>query len=235
MPVVNCEFMQSPLLYPVNEIFATLQGEASYTGTPSVFIRLQGCDVGCSWCDTKHTWNINKEDQIDFSSLTNKAHDKASWANVTASQITQYIQTTYPIIKHIVITGGEPAMYDLFPLCKAFEELGKVIQIETSGTYLFKISAKTWVTLSPKIDMPGGKVVLKDCVSRANEIKMPIGKLSDIEKLKSFLEKNEIADNIPIWLQPLSQNKTATNLCIEHALLNNWRLSLQTHKFINIR
>jgi 7-carboxy-7-deazaguanine synthase len=83
--------------------------------------------------------------------------------------------------------------------------------------------------------MPGGKAVLSECIRRANEIKMPIGKVADIEKLKYFLDSNSIASNIPIWLQPLSQNPTATKLCIEQALLNNWRLSLQTHKFINIR
>jgi 7-carboxy-7-deazaguanine synthase len=227
--------MKNTQQYPINEIFVTLQGEASFTGTPSVFIRLQGCDVGCGWCDTKHTWEVNKKDEIDFSRLLNKVHDKVSWATSGIAQITRYIQTTYPHIKHIVITGGEPAMYDLRPLCQALEEPGRNIQIETSGTYELKISANTWVTLSPKIDMPGGKEILKQCISRANEIKMPIGKMADIEKLKVFLDSNQIADNVPIWLQPLSQNKAATDLCIKHALLNNWRLSLQTHKYIDIR
>ncbi|MCC2624533.1 MAG: ygcF [Burkholderiales bacterium] len=227
--------MQNSQQYPINEIFVTLQGEAGFAGTPSVFIRLQGCDVGCGWCDTKHTWKVNQKNEIDFNNLFNKSDDKNSWATATATQITRCIETNYPHIKHIVITGGEPAMYDLRPLCQALENLGKDIQIETSGTYELKIPDSTWVTLSPKIDMPGGKPVLLKCIVRANEIKMPVGKLADIQKLKSFLSANQIPANTKIWLQPLSQNKTATNLCVEHALLNNWRLSLQTHKFINIR
>ena len=227
--------MQTSQQYPINEIFATLQGEATFTGTPSVFIRLQSCDVGCSWCDTKHTWHVDPANQINLVNLLTKTHDKNNWANASIGQITQFIQTNYPQIKHVVITGGEPAIYDLRPLCQALEELGKDIQIETSGTWKLRVSDNTWVTLSPKIDMPGGKVVLNECVSRANEIKMPIGKMADIHKLKSFLENNLVPENIPIWLQPLSQNKAATNLCVRQALLNNWHLSLQTHKFINIR
>lgn len=225
----------SSIQYPINEIFATLQGEASFTGTPSVFIRLQGCNVGCPWCDTKHTWDLTPEQEIEFKLLTGKTDDKNSWAQASIELIIQFIQSNYPQIKHIVITGGEPAMYDLAPLCLALEELGKDIQIESSGTEVFRISPMTWVSLSPKIDMPGGKVVLEECILRANEIKMPIGKMADIEKLHQFLTKYNIASNVPIWLQPLSQSPSATKLCIEQALLNNWRLSLQTHKFINIR
>jgi 7-carboxy-7-deazaguanine synthase len=227
--------MQMNQQYPVNEIFATLQGEATFTGTPSVFIRLQGCDVGCSWCDTKHTWDIDPANQINLVALLTKTHDKNNWANASIKQITECIKTNYPQIKHVVITGGEPAIYDLRPLCNALEELGKDIQIETSGTSKLRISDNTWVTLSPKIDMPGGKNILNECILRANEIKMPIGKMADIQKLKTFILANFVPENIPIWLQPLSQSKSATKLCVEQALLNNWRLSLQTHKFINIR
>ena len=222
-------------LLNINEIFATLQGEATFTGTPSVFIRLQGCNVGCPWCDTKHTWKLDTADIIEFSYLTTKTEDKNSWAQASVEQIIEFIQDNFPQIEHIVITGGEPAMYNLLPLCNALEELGKDIQIETSGTEPFQISNKTWVSLSPKIEMPGGKIVLDECIARANEIKMPIGKMADVEKLKQFLSANHVAKNIPVWLQPLSQNPSATKLCIEQAMLNNWRLSLQTHKFINIR
>ena len=222
-------------MYPVNEIFATLQGEATFTGTPSIFIRLQGCNVGCPWCDTKYTWKLDKNHQTDFNSVISKIDDKNSWSSATALKIVEFIEANYLQIKHIVITGGEPAMYDLVSLSLALEKLGKNIQIETSGTEAFKITKDTWVSLSPKIDMPDGKVVLPDCVSRANEIKMPIGKMSDIEKLKIFIKEYGVNKDIPIWLQPISQNPSATKLCIEQALLNNWRLSLQTHKFINIR
>lgn len=225
----------SEIKYPINEIFATIQGEAYFTGMPSIFIRLQGCDVGCPWCDTKHTWSLNNSKLINFNDLTHKSTDQDSWSMADIESIIQFIRQNYATIKHIVITGGEPASYDLRTLCIKLEELGHDIQIETSGTENLLISGKTWVTLSPKLNMPGNKEVIAKNVYRANEIKMPIGKLSDIEKLEAFLSNFNIAQNVPIWLQPLSQSSSATKLCIDEAIKNNWRVSLQTHKFINIR
>ena len=83
--------------------------------------------------------------------------------------------------------------------------------------------------------MPGGKTLFEESIKRANEIKMPIGKMTDIENLKIFLNKYSISKHIQIWLQPLSQNNSATNLCIEQAIQNNWKLSIQAHKYLNIR
>jgi 7-carboxy-7-deazaguanine synthase len=221
---------------PVNEIFATLQGEATFAGTPSVFIRLQGCDVACSWCDTKHTWELNPNTfNNDFTIITVKEQDKESWSYVKDTELVDYIQTNFSYITHIVITGGEPAQYNLVPLCIKLEQLGKTIQIETSGTEELRISKETWVTLSPKINMPGNKKLIQASINRANEIKMPIGKIADIDKLKQFIIDYKIAKQIPIWLQALSQNPTATKLCIEQAMLHNWKLSVQTHKYLNIR
>lgn len=223
------------ICYPINEIFATIQGEATFTGTASIFIRMQGCDVGCPWCDTKHTWDKNLNNKISLIELNNKTNDKNTWASANLDDITQYICAHFNHIKHVVITGGEPGLYDLSPLCNLLEINNKQVQIETSGTTELAITANTWVTLSPKINMPGNKPLLYSSVKRANEIKMPIGKMQDIENLYHFLDYYRIAKSIPIWLQPLSQNITATTICIEQALQNNWHLSLQTHKFINIR
>ena len=225
-------------------MFATLQGEATFAGTPSIFIRLQGCDVGCPWCDTKHTWNLDTSKQIDFVQLMQLAQllqdspeidkDQDKWAYANADELATFIENKYSQIGHVVITGGEPAIYDLRPLCTSLEAMGKQVQIETSGTEDLLVSVDTWVTLSPKIDMPGRKIVLKNCVNRANEIKMPIGKPADIVKFKNFLQIYPIDKKVPMWLQPLSQNKKATMLCVEQALSNNWKVSLQTHKFIDI-
>ncbi len=133
----------------------------------------------------------------------------------------------------MVITGGEPLLYDLSPLCLALENLGKMVQVESSGTCLPRISSKTWLTLSPKLNMPGGKSVLSASVMRPNEFKMPVGKQDDIDKLHAFIAEHTIS--VPVLLQPLSQSKSATQLCIAEVLKNNWRLSIQTHKYINIR
>ncbi len=222
---------------PINEIFVTIQGEGSFSGTPSIFIRLQFCDVGCHWCDTKHTWLLNEDNIINFEELVTKERDsnKFSWCKI--EDIVKYIEVNYPQIKHVVITGGEPCYFNIYLLCDQLEKLGKQVQIETSGTAEIKVTDNVWVTLSPKINMAGGKIVLKNSVARANEIKMPIGKQYDISVLEDFLKEHDylLTNKIKIWLQPLSTNNTATKICFNEALKNNWNLSIQVHKYINCR
>ena len=222
---------------PVNEIFVTIQGEASFAGTPSIFIRLQFCDVGCHWCDTKHTWALNKDNIINFNQLKSKQQDSNKYAICSIEEIFTHIQINYPDIKHVVITGGEPCLFNIFPLCQQLENTGKQIQIETSGTAIINVTNNTWVTLSPKINMAGNKTVLTESIKRANEIKMPIGKQTDIQVLKHFISQHKkvINNNAKIWLQPLSMNKTATNICFDAAIQNNWNLSIQLHKYIECR
>ena len=157
----------------------------------------------------------------------------AKWAYFTAEDIWREIKKKYPVCRHVVFTGGEPAMYDLYSITEELHAEGYTTQIETSGTELLRLSDKTWVTLSPKIDMHRHKQILAENVARANEIKMPIGKMADIIKLKQLLVQYTINTQL-IWLQPLSCKETPTKLCIEQALANNWRVSTQIHKFINI-
>jgi 7-carboxy-7-deazaguanine synthase len=219
--------------YPVNEIFYTLQGEAFYSGKPSVFIRFQVCNVGCAFCDTKHTWHLDVKQQVLKSQIVNKESNSNSWSYFSLDEILTEIEK-YSKCQHIVFTGGEPAMYDLRELISLLEKKNYTTQIETSGTEKLLISNNTWVTLSPKIDMPGNKEILAENVARANEIKMPVGKMDDIEKLKSLLANHKINTNL-IWLQPLSCKEGPLKLCIEMALIHNWRVSAQIHKYINIR
>ncbi len=219
--------------YPINEIFYTLQGEANFVGLPSVFIRLQGCQVGCAFCDTKHTWELDPKTQVTSIQIAQKLTDQQSWAYFSEEEILAEI-AKYSACRHIVFTGGEPAMFDLTKLITKIESNGYTVQIETSGTEPLRITNSTWVTLSPKIDMPGNKQILPKNVTRANEIKMPVGKKQDIDKLKELLQTNQVTTKL-IWLQPLSCKENPTKLCIEEALANNWRLSAQVHKYINIR
>lgn len=220
------------MMIPINEIFQTIQGEAHYTGTPSIFIRTQGCDVGCPWCDTKHTWVADKKMEIPWSVMMQKDLDSSSYAMMDPNTIGDVISEMPE--QHVVITGGEPCDHDLTELTHDLIEDGRTVQIETSGTSQIRCTHRTWVTLSPKIDMPGGRRVRGDAISRADEIKMPVGKPADVERLKEFLEKNNVIGR-PIWLQPLSQSKKATEVCIEAARQNHWRVSLQTHKFLGLR
>ena len=215
---------------PVNEIFTTIQGEASFTGTPSTFVRLQGCDVGCGWCDTKHTWETLDKDIIPVKNMLVKTCDSSNWASMTELELTKEIMSKQP--RHVVITGGEPCEHDLLKLTTMLIHLGQTVQIETSGTKLIQANTNTFITLSPKWDMAGGLKVLEKNYELANEIKVPIGKQRDVDKIF----KNIPIYKLPIvWLQPLSQSKKSTELCIKTATKNNFKIIIQTHKFIGVR
>jgi len=191
----------------INEIFTSIQGEGVNTGIPMTFIRLQGCDVSCSWCDTKESWD------------SNLGYDLS-------------IQETVKLIKadYACITGGEPCLQDLIKLTQAIKANGKTITLETSGTQPIK-GCFDWVTLSPKLNF---KKPIKDNIRLADEIKFLVGKKQDIQTIKTFIDDNAINSCI-ISIQPISLSEAATQLCIDNCIQNNWHLSLQSHKFINIR
>lgn len=219
--------------YKINELFETIQGEGSYTGQPSIFIRLQGCPIGCSWCDTKHTWEIELSDEVTKDVLLAKKLETSQWANFSVDQILALVKERDYQAKHIVITGGEPCIVDLTPLCNGFESLGYSSQVETSGTFEINVSAQCWVTVSPKINMRGGYPILNSAMKRANEIKHPIATEQHVDDLKALLAEHNI-ENTPIYLQPISQKDRATKLAIDTCIANNWRLSIQVHKYIGI-
>jgi 7-carboxy-7-deazaguanine synthase len=221
-------------MLPLNEIFPTIQGEGRHTGTPSVFVRFQGCPVGCSFCDTKHTWELTPENNIlNLKALATKGTGTALWGRVAESDLLDQIVSYHPT--HVVLTGGEPAMYDLTTLCFGLHERGRSTQIETSGTFPVRVHANTWVTVSPKLDMPGGYRVRDDVLTRADEIKMPIGKTDDIAALCRLLNRGMHRLNTRVWVQPLSLNRKATDLCLDAALHHGWQVSLQTHALAGIR
>lgn len=219
--------------YKINELFETIQGEGSFTGQPSIFIRLQGCPVACSWCDTKHTWEIELSDEVNQEVMLSKSQETPQWANFSVDQMLMLVKQRNYKAKHIVITGGEPCMVDLTPLCDAFEALGYSTQVETSGTFEIKASKKCWVTVSPKVNMRGGYAILNSAMQRANEIKHPVATEQHVEDLTVLLAEHKITKT-PIYLQPISQKKRATELAIATCIENNWRLSVQVHKYLGI-
>lgn len=218
--------------YPVNEIFRTIQGEGFWSGTPSVFIRLQGCPVGCPWCDTKHTWDEgDPEFQLEPGFLEIKAPggNSPTWANCSVAEL---VAMANGPIGHVVITGGEPCMHDLVPLASALEADGHRVQVETSGTFEVRITPRAWVTVSPKVNMPGGFGVKDAAIGRANEIKMPVGKQRDLDHLELLLMHR--ATDAVVCVQPLSLNPSATRLCRDYALAKgNVMVSLQTHRLVD--
>nr|WP_113868114.1 7-carboxy-7-deazaguanine synthase QueE [Brenneria salicis]NMN90725.1 7-carboxy-7-deazaguanine synthase [Brenneria salicis ATCC 15712 = DSM 30166]RBP60185.1 7-carboxy-7-deazaguanine synthase [Brenneria salicis ATCC 15712 = DSM 30166]RLM30026.1 7-carboxy-7-deazaguanine synthase QueE [Brenneria salicis ATCC 15712 = DSM 30166] len=220
--------------YPINEVFQTLQGEGYFTGVPAVFVRLQGCPVGCSWCDTKHTWDKLADRETSLDEIIVKTQESEAWGAASAEDILALMTRAGYTARHIVITGGEPCIHDLAPLTLLLEKHGFSCQIETSGTHEVRCSAKTWVTVSPKVNMRGGMKVLDQALQRADEIKHPVGRARDIVALDELLAR--LHDDKPriVALQPISQKDEATRLCIETCIARNWRLSMQTHKYLNI-
>ncbi|MCE3245500.1 MAG: coenzyme biosynthesis protein [Arthrobacter sp.] len=220
--------------YKVHEIFATLQGEATWTGTPAVFIRLMGCDVGCPWCDTKMTWTADPENQLAELPRGPRGTDKG-WATLCARDIAQRAREEGGSgIRHAVLTGGEPLAHDLGPLVNELHARDfSRVQIETSGTYPvkpFPTAANVWLTVSPKCNMPGGRGLVRATLLAADEIKWPVGKPSDLEHLQETMGPARM----PIWLQPLSRSEKATKLAMAACLQYGYRLSIQTHLYLGL-
>ena len=194
---------------PVMEHFYTLQGEGAFTGHAAYFIRLGGCDVGCTWCDVKESWDIN-------------AHPKMSIDAI--ADLTQNSGT-----KIAVITGGEPTMHDLTALTQAIQNLQIRTDIETSGTN--PISGDwDWICFSPK----RFKKPLEMYFELSHELKVVIAHKNDLRWAKEFEAK--MHKNCKLYIQPEWDNRQEmTNLCIDFIKENpNWSLSLQTHKYIDI-
>ncbi|GAA4880123.1 7-carboxy-7-deazaguanine synthase QueE [Ferrimonas pelagia] len=220
--------------YPVNEIFETLQGEGYFTGVPAVFIRLQGCPVGCSWCDTKHTWECAAELKVEPDQVIGVASEQGHWSEWSLERVLAHLQSGQYHARHLVITGGEPCLYDLTPLTQAMTEAGWQCQIETSGCFAVQACPNTWVTVSPKQGMKGGMALDSSALLRANEIKYPVATEAHIDSLKQLLAQLPDDANRVVALQPISQLPRATALCIEQCIKNNWRLSAQVHKYLAI-
>jgi 7-carboxy-7-deazaguanine synthase len=221
--------------YPVNEVFLSIQGEGVHAGRRAVFVRLQGCPVGCQWCDTKHTWPVLGEDRVQPPDVLLKDRDSSHHAMMYADDILEAVTQLDDFgDAMVVITGGEPALYDLRPLTEGARLRGRTVQVETSGTHGIECDQKTWVTVSPKYNMPGGFQVLGSVLERANEIKIVIARESDLDRADALLAEYGAAR--PVYIQPVSANARLTALCVDRVTRGGGlRLSLQMHKFAGIR
>lgn len=162
-----------------------------------------------------------------------KVDDSSAYASLTTPEIIDILEAGAP--RAVVITGGEPCNYDLRALTTGLLRVKTLVQIETSGTQPIQADPNVWVTVSPKVGMPGGFVVRHDAVEMADEIKWPVGSPRDVANLIAFLETYKVRPTVPVWLQPLSRSKKATDLCIEQATLNGWRVSIQVHALLGVR
>lgn len=218
--------------YPVNDVYGAIQGEGCNTGIPMAILRLHGCPVGCPFCDTKETWDFIEP---EAETLDDALGTNGRYVKLVASQIAFEIKARLPAFQWVLLTGGEPALYDLKQMSYALHDAGLKIAIETSGTAVGHLGVPLdWIAVSPKIGMPGGLVVLPEAVEVADEIKFVVGRQADIDKLDALLEtvKGRLKPSCQICLQPISQADRATALCIKTVQERGYRLSLQLHKYI---
>ena len=196
-------------LLPLMEAFYSLQGEGFYKGTAAYFIRLGGCDVGCHWCDVKESWEAERHPLVQAQGIADEAlaHSKT-----------------------IIITGGEPLMWNLNLLTQRLKAGGARTHIETSGAH--PLSGEwDWICLSPKkMKRPVG-----DVLRRANELKMVIYNNND------FLFAEEMAAEVNqeclLYLQPeWSKRDKVIPKIVDYVLAHpQWKASLQMHKYLDIR
>ncbi|MEQ9305522.1 MAG: 7-carboxy-7-deazaguanine synthase QueE [Marinoscillum sp.] len=194
---------------PLMESFLTIQGEGFYTGSPAYFVRLGGCDVGCVWCDVKESWEADAHPLISVDEIVSQASSHG--------------------VKIVVITGGEPLMYDLNHLTLKLQTAGLKTHIETSGAH--SLSGQwDWLTFSPKKFM----APKEEFYEHSDELKVIVFNKSDFAWAEAHARKCH--EDIQLFLQPeWSKKDEMTPLIVEYVKKNpRWRISLQTHKYLNI-
>ncbi len=196
------------MMLPLMEEFYTIQGEGFHTGTAAYFIRIGGCDVGCHWCDVKESWNA-------------ELHPPTS-IDLIVSNASNYSET-------VVVTGGEPLMWDMTLLTQKLKQENLKVHIETSGAYPLS-GTWDWICLSPKKN----KLPTETVYDNANELKVIIHNKHDFIFAEEQAEK--VNSKAILFLQPeWSKNDEMTPLIVDYVMKNpKWRVSLQTHKYLNI-
>jgi len=196
-------------LLPVMEEFYSVQGEGFNTGQPAYFIRIGGCDVGCRWCDVKESWNASDFPPISTDEVISRA-------------------AGFPA-KAIVVTGGEPLLYNLDYLCEKLHRLDFRTFLETSGSQPLS-GSWDWICLSPKKDAPP----FPEVAVRAQELKVIVHDDSDFV----WAEENRklISSGCLCFLQPeWSRHNTMIPAIVRYIKDNpEWRISLQSHKYMHI-
>ena len=205
---MNSELEKGTVL-PLMEAFYTIQGEGFYTGSSAYFLRIGGCDVGCHWCDVKESWDVERHP-------TTKVEEMIS-------SILEYPSDT------VVVTGGEPLMWDMSYLTQSLKIKGLKTHLETSGSH--KLTGEwDWICLSPKkFQKP-----LETIKPIADELKIIVKNKSDFKWAEE--QRLGVSEKCKLYLQPEWSNKEdMIPLIIDYVMLNpEWQISLQTHKYLHI-
>ncbi len=194
---------------PLMEEFYTIQGEGHNMGTAAYFIRIGGCDVGCSWCDTKQSWDAKLFPPTEADDIVERA-------------------SRFPA-KTVVVTGGEPSLYPLDYFTEKLQAVGIKTMVETSGAHT--LTGKwDWICLSPKKYSPPKNTIYP----KANELKVVIQTKADLE----WAEQNArlVSKNCILYLQPEWSVSENIMPWLTDYVMNNpkWRISLQAHKYMRI-
>lgn len=205
----SCDQLMQGTLLPLMEEFYTLQGEGIQSGKPAYFIRIGGCDVGCYWCDVKESWNPELHPLTSADRIVN---------NTVACPA-----------KAVVVTGGEPLMYNLDYLCKELKKKNIYTYLETSGAYPLT-GIWDWICLSPKKK----KEPIESFYSRVNELKVIIFEEDDF--LWAEINAGKVPQECHLLLQPeWSRRKEMMPRVIDYIKAHpQWRISLQSHKYMGI-
>jgi len=200
--------VEKGMMLPLMEEFYTIQGEGYHTGTAAYFIRIGGCDVGCHWCDVKESWNAELHPPTHVDAIV----DNASMFSET-----------------VVITGGEPLTWDMTTLTTRLKQKNRKVHIETSGAYPLT-GIWDWICLSPKKN----KLPTQTVYDNAHELKVIIYNKHDFifaEEQAQLVNSKAILFLQPEW----SKKEEMTPLIVDYVMKNpQWRVSLQTHKYLNI-
>jgi organic radical activating enzyme len=194
---------------PLVEEFYSIQGEGYNTGKAAYFIRLGGCDVGCNWCDSKYSWNKDLHPQVDINEIIKNV--------------------IYSGTDSVVVTGGEPLMWNLDLLCRKLKKENIKTFIETSGAY--PLSGEwDWICLSPKRNQPP----LPDICEMADELKIIVEDKSDFDWAEKY--RLLVSGKCRLYLQPeWSRFDKITHEIIDYVKkYSHWNISLQVHKFLHI-
>ncbi len=196
-------------LIPLVEEFYTIQGEGYHTGKAAYFIRVGGCDVGCSWCDTKFSWNPSLHPVVP------------------AEQIVEHV-LEHPAAA-VVVTGGEPLMVNMDYLTGLLKEKSIETFLETSGAYALS-GTWDWICLSPKKNAPP----LEAIFSEADELKVIISSEEDLAW--AIYNGSKVGKSCKLYLQPeWSQREQILPQIIDFSKNNpRWMISLQSHKYMHI-
>jgi len=202
-----------------------------------IILRMQGCDVGCAFCDTKESWNLDED--MRAPTIEDASGKSPYWALATIDEIVDAVLrvTGDSRIDWVLLTGGEPSMYSIVPLVNALQNTF-LVALETSGTQYGHIGENgqpctDWTTVSPK---QAKKPLIANVLTTASEIKFVIGTLSDINAAHAVLDAYDLKFNpdVVVCLQPVSNAFKPLALCLDECKQWGWRLSVQVHKLIDI-